>query len=184
MSDGEAQLTGGRFQLKHASGELSVDPDCCEFMPHCPCSIEEWAALVAGTAVCGGFVREYRLKDYQDGDLDPCTGSVPPCGWPHSGDVWQGNVLAGSSGWWEGACEWYTNAILPIVMNKNGETNNVSASLVLVPCNFWQLVIRGPEWYCSIWSGKKFTGSTPAGIYTRDYMGGCDQHSTLEIVEA
>jgi hypothetical protein len=179
MSDGETQLTAGRVQLKHTSGEVSVDSGCCEFMPHCPCSVEEWAALVAGTAVCGGFVKTYKLKDYQDGDLGECLLHwVPPV--PDSTDPpWDGSFNAQFPGWLEGSCAWGVNSQLP----KSIHGKPLAGSMInLVTCLRWELNIwSGYE----VWSGFKTTGETPVGIYTRDPApgSGCDHTSSLEVVE-
>ena len=111
----------------------------------------------------------YKLSGYHDGDLVACSTCVAG-----GGSVWDGTFPVYSN------CLWQQAAGARKIGGKS--LNQSDIVFDAVDC-FWQLSINcsdnidGPV---DMWTGRKTSGSTPAGIYTK--ISGCDGASALTVV--
>ena len=150
--------------IVNANGE----PILCDT---CPCEEAAPCVCPAGLGTC------YRLKDYNDGDIAPCSDChdmVLP--------VWDGSF----DRWID--CVWQLMANVSMSGKLlTGSTMFDSLTRIILRTVFypgdcrWELRIACYGGASLIWLGFKTTGLTPAGTYTRS--SGCDATSALEVEE-
>jgi hypothetical protein len=168
---------------------------CCNQAPcACPCDSDEWDALADSGTECHGLVQTYNLVGYSDYDLDECADCVD-----NASTAWDGEFKVSPTAidWdstgppscvWMGY-PWYSIGSRSIsgkhFHNFDHHEYYKSTRLWLNTAQcYWEMKIICDEYpgaWFDIWHGKKETGSTPVGTYSR--IAGCDDTSTLEIEE-
>ena len=125
-----------------------------------------------------GQTRGYKMLDIDCGGWNTCADCYPKSADPWAGDWWVYDWRA----WQHDPCRWSMYPSTASLANKSLDDHVCHLGLD-GPHNRWyvQLSCQSDAGPCLLWRGYKYTGQTPAGIYTRD--AGRQQRETFEIVE-
>ena len=163
MRRGRVRKMGHLFRL--GGGHLARKPD-----GHLANEDITWGCDGSQLAAC------YKINGYSDGDLTACAAC------DNSGDpAWDGSVEITSAPPYD--CSDPVTWDIEASKSINGKAIWGESRLVWMagPCEWWFQIICAGGGLPYVWFGKKASGDTPAGIYTRD--SGCDVTATLTVVE-
>jgi len=165
--------------LYDSCGECIEDDHPGDMPTTCGCTALQWVAMCEGGDSCGGLVPAYEIAGYTLAYFAHSS-----CSGPTGGLEWNGRFACAV----DTVCHW------PLDVTDFGTHHVTESELTVTPgLGIQRRTIGGvDEWSLAIysnsspasdfWVGKKLTGSTPAGTYTK--AAGCENSKATIVAQA